>query len=262
MAFADKPNHFINFPLAQFSGFMDKYLKLQQEIIENGFDCKLQLVPHVSITMLDINAEQYKLVDFSIQEILDDLGAYEGDIIFDNPHMLGRCLVLDVKGFEELHDDIVEILRTRGLVADQSRKWIPHCTVAQFNSGFSEQIKLQFFYKLPFYLKHNHEFTDARLELVKLGASKIDGFYSSELSVWCGDRICYKPPTDKLGAICGYCCLDKIRCELELGDLPSDDEDAWYKLKYHYENNTWLFRYAYDNSEHFRMACRMKGCIC
>nr|ATN37895.1 phosphodiesterase [Murine hepatitis virus] len=172
MAFADKPNHFINFPLTQFSGFMGKYLKLQSQLVEMGLDCKLQKAPHVSITLLDIKADQYKQVEFAIQEIIDDLAAYEGDIVFDNPHMLGRCLVLDVRGFEELHEDIVEILRRRGCTADQSRHRIPHCTVAQFDEE-RETKGMQFYHKEPFYLKHNNLLTDAGLELVKIGSSKI-----------------------------------------------------------------------------------------
>lgn len=261
MAFADKPNHFINFPLAQFSGFMDKYLKFQSQLVEMGLDCKLQKAPHVSITLLDISAEQYKQVEFAIQEILDDLEAYEGDIVFDNPHMLGRCLILDVKGFEELHEDIVEILRRRGCTADQSRQWIPHCTVAQFDEE-RETNGLQFYHNLPFYLKHNSLLTDARLELVKIGSSKIDGFYCSQLSIWCGERLCYKPPTPKFSDIFGYCCIEKIRVDLEIGDLPEDDEEAWAELSYHYQRNTYFFRYVYDNSIYFRTVCRMKGCMC
>nr|AFE48824.1 NS2a2 protein [Rabbit coronavirus HKU14] len=30
---------------------------------------------------------------------------------FENSHILGRCIVLDVKGVEELHDDLVNYIR-------------------------------------------------------------------------------------------------------------------------------------------------------
>ncbi|URD31285.1 NS2 protein [Mouse coronavirus] len=257
MAFADKPTHFVNFPLASFECFLEKFYNLQNIISSTGLECKLQKVPHISITMLDIDKSQYRCVDVAIQEIIDDFLAYEGDIVLSNPHVLGRSLVLDVTGLQELHDDIVVSLREKGVTADQSRNWIPHCTVAQFIGEIPLQLNMHFFHSIQL-----NTTSPASIELVKIGADKVCNWYISEFSYWVGIRSCYKPPTQKLGSIIGYCCLDKIREDLIDGVLPSNDDDAWSKLKYAYENNTWFYRYVYDNSLYFRDACKTRDCIC
>nr|AFE48825.1 NS2a3 protein [Rabbit coronavirus HKU14] len=59
----------------------------------------------------------------------------------------------------------------------------------------------------------------ARLEIVKLGAEKKDGFYETIVSHWVGIRYEHNPPTDNLAMIMGYCCLEVVRNELEEGDL-------------------------------------------
>lgn len=260
VAFADKPNHFVNFPLAQFKGFLDKFKQLQSQLLGVGVDCKLQEAPHVSITMLDVTSDKYKHVDISIQEIIDDMDWDVGlNLVFHNPHILGRCLVLDVRGLDELHDEIVEYIREKGCVADQSRQWIAHCTIAQL-SNIIPKLDLQFNYNLKI-----EQTSPARLELVKLGAVKHDGFYEPIFSHWMGVRTCYTPPTQKLGSIMGICCLSLIREQLSEGDLPEDDEQAFNKLAYHYQYNLWFFRYVYDNSSIFRRVCKVKDavdCVC
>nr|AFE48813.1 NS2a2 protein [Rabbit coronavirus HKU14] len=62
--------------------------------------------------MLAIQPEDYKSVDVAIQEVFDDMHWCDGfQIKFENPHILGRCIVLDIKGVEELHDDLVNYIR-------------------------------------------------------------------------------------------------------------------------------------------------------
>lgn len=267
--FADKPTHFINFPLTQFPVFLEKYKTLQAQLLINGVDCKLQVAPHISLDMLSLEEGQEKGVDIAIQETIDDLPfGQDGDlcdITLSNLHVLGRCIVLDVNGVQELHDDINVCVSKKSIVIGQSREWIPHCTVAQLNENECKDItmvqakiqELQFFHQI-----HITNASPARLELVKLGAEKCDGFYKSLASHWIGIRSEYEPPTHRLGQIMAFCCLDKIRKQLPEGDLPKDDEDAWWKLAYHYENNLWFFRHVYRYSSYFRQTCRNKDCNC
>lgn len=262
VAYADKPTHFINFPLSHFNEFVVKFNKLQATLIEGGVECKLQNSPHISVTMLDIKPSDINAVDIAIQEVIDDFCFDEAALTFCNPHILGRCIVLDVKGCEELHEDVVEYIRAKGCVADQSRKWIAHCTIAQFTNitpkHLPDGIKdLQFNCTIP--IKQS---APAYLELVELGAEKKDGFYKSLFSHWMGIRSIDKPPTDHLSAIMGYCCLDMIREELPEGSFPEQDDDAWNKLAYHYDNNLWFYRFVFKNSKYFRKTIRHKCCNC
>nr|UZN72565.1 32 kDa non-structural protein [Bovine coronavirus] len=265
VAYADKPNHFINFPLTQFEGFVLNYKGLQFQLLDEGVDCKIQTAPHISLAMLDIQPEDYRSVDVAIQEVIDDMHWGEGfQIKFDNPHILGRCIVLDVKGVEELHDDLVNYIRDKGCVADQSRKWIGHCTIAQLtDAALSIKENVDFINSMQFNYKITiNPSSPARLEIVKLGAEKKDGFYETIVSHWMGIRFEYNPPTDKLAMIMGYCCLEVVRKELEEGDLPENDDDAWFKLSYHYENNSWFFRHVYRKSSYFRKSCQNLDCNC
>lgn len=259
---ADKPTHFINFPLTHFNEFVVKYNKLQSIILERGIDCKLQICPHISLTMLDLKPGDISAVDIAIQEFIDDFCFENAALTFCNPHVLGRCIVLDVKGCDELHEDIVDYIIEKGCVADQSRKWIAHCTVAQFNNippkYLLDSIKdLQFNFTISI-----KETAPAYLQLVELGAEKKDGFYKYLVSHWMGVRCVNKPPTDKLGSIMGYCCLGIIREELPEGSFPEQDDDAWNKLAYHYDNNLWFYRFVLKNSKYFRRTIRYKSCFC
>ncbi len=269
LALADKPTHFVNFPLAQFDEFMVKYKELHAEIQRRGIVCKLQSAPHVSITMLDIDECDIKDVDIVLQETVDDFDDEEEFLMtFTNPHFLGRCLVLDVTGPEKLHDDVVLRLRNKGIKCDQSREWICHCTVAQFsedpnaNDFIVDQCNgLQFSYMEPI-----HIHSDAHIELVQIGASKEDGFYDCILSHWMGIRWEYspesRPPDGKLGAIMGYCCLDILREQCGDEYFPKDDDDAWYMLSEHFECRLWFYRYVYRNSSYFRQTIKNRCCNC
>lgn len=259
-AFADQPTHFVNFPLMGFSSFVGDFKKLQSEVLDVGLDCKLQTCPHISIIMLQLENGDVDKVDIAIQEVIDDFDFEDVCLIFSRPHILGRCLVLDVDGIEELHNDVNDYIRDKGCTVGQSRKWIAHVTVAQIKDMSSIKDAIN-------HLQFNHTIqitpdSSASLELVKLGAEKCDGFYKSIVSHWMGLRHFSKPPTHKLGSIIGYCCLDKIRADLGNDMLPQHDDDAWFKLSYHYENNLWFYRHVYNNSEYFRRCCKNKGCCC
>nr|ARC95201.1 nonstructural protein [Porcine hemagglutinating encephalomyelitis virus] len=191
VSYADNPNHFINFPLTQFDGFVLNYKGLQSQLLDVGVDCKIQTAPHISLTMLDIQPEDYISVDVAIQEAIADMHWGEGfQIKFDNPHILGRCLVLDVKGIQKLHDDLVNHIRAKGCVVDQSRKWIGHCTIAQFlDAALSIKENVDFINCMQFNYKITiNPSSPARLEIVKLGAEKKDGFYETVVSHWMGIR--------------------------------------------------------------------------
>ncbi|AFE48790.1 NS2a1 protein [Rabbit coronavirus HKU14] len=41
VAYADMPNHFINFSLTHFEGFVLNYKGLQFQILDVGVDCKI-----------------------------------------------------------------------------------------------------------------------------------------------------------------------------------------------------------------------------
>nr|WEM02671.1 NS2 accessory protein [Equine coronavirus] len=265
VAYADRPTHFINFPLISFEGFMLNFKDLQFRLLEEGVDCKLQMVPHVSLAMLDIVQDQIKCVDTSLQQVIDCICWDDGfHINFGNPKILGRCVVLEVKGLEELHGEIERSISEKGCVVGQSRPWIAHCTIAQLtDAALVINENLDFINSLQFnYTITINPASPSRLELVKIGAEKKDGFYKSVVSHWMGIRFYYKPPTDKLAMIMGYCCLEKIREELDGEDFPQHDDDAWSKLSYHYENNLWFYRHVYRNSSYFRLVCKLKDCIC
>nr|QOE77305.1 non-structural protein NS2a protein [Betacoronavirus HKU24] len=261
VAYADKPTHFVNFPLSHFNEFVVKYNKLQAAIIESGVECKLQTCPHISIALLDLKPGDIGMVDIAIQEVIDDFSWEDAALTFCNPHVLGRFLVLDVKGCDELHEDIVDYVREKGCVAGQSRKWIAHCTIAQFcgipPKCLPDVKHLQFNFTIP--IKQS---APAYLELVALGSEKKDGFYKPLFSHWMGIRTINVPPTDHLSAIMGYCCLDKIREQLPEGSLPEQDDDAWSKLAYHYDNNLWFYRFVFKNSWYFRKTIRHRCCNC
>ncbi|QZL09682.1 NS2 [plateatu pika coronavirus P83] len=265
MAFADKPNYFVNFPLKHFVDFYESFVCLQRELVFK-FNCKIQNTPHVSITMLDVRNSELLSADRAICDCIDYMFIKDLQVRFTNLHFLGSYLVCDVVGLQSLHDDVEQHLREAFVVCGQSRAWYPHLTVARFDCvpsvmaeivevfqscNFSFDFILDLVEGAPFYL-----------EIVKIGAHKSNGFYNPTFSRWVYGRLSVPPPTEKLDFIMDVGCIMEVRFELYDDDLPSDPIEAWHKVKHAYDNNLWFYRHCLSKSKLFRRHVQARRCVC
>nr|QOE77285.1 ORF2 protein [Lucheng Rn rat coronavirus] len=266
MAFADNPTHFVNVPLKCFEDFYEQFVLIQRELVSK-LDCKIQNTPHVSLTMLDARNSELKYIDFAIRDCIDYMYAGKVKIRFSNIHLLGKHIIADVSGLQNWHDKVEDYIKNAGYVCGQSRPWLPHLTIAslecsdedEFNRSKSIFEESQFGFEFELVIRKGDSFY---LEIVKIGAPKHDGYYDEEFSAWVYDRLSDEPPTHKLGTIMDYSCLECVIIEMEPGDFPDDERDAWYKLQYSYEDNGWFWRYCLSRSKTFRRHIHARACTC
>nr|WCZ55902.1 MAG: ORF2 protein [Rodent coronavirus] len=266
MAFADKPTHFVNIPLKYFEEFYEQFVLIQRELVFK-LDCNIQNTPHVSLTMLDARNSELKYIDFAIRDCIDYMYAGKVKLRFSNIHLLGKHIVADVSGLQDWHDNVEDYIKNAGYVCGQSRPWLPHLTIAslecvdddEFNRSKAIFEESLFSFEFELVIRKGASFY---LEIVKIGAPKHDGYYEQEFSAWVYSRLSIEPPTYKLGTIMDYSCLESVITEMEPGEFPEDERDAWYKLQYSYEYNGWFWRYCLSRSKTFRSHIRARSCTC